>query len=43
VLGLLAVLVHGLRLNTLEFSGHLGQEWSGNRYQPLAKQAPELQ
>jgi len=40
VLGLLAVLVHGLRLNTLEFSGHLGQEWSGSRYQPLAKQVP---
>jgi V/A-type H+-transporting ATPase subunit I len=39
VLGLLAVLVHGLRLNTLEFSGHLGQEWSGSRYQPLAQQA----
>jgi V/A-type H+-transporting ATPase subunit I len=38
VLGLLAVLVHGLRLNTLEFSGHLGQEWSGVRYQPLARQ-----
>ncbi len=36
VLGLLSVMVHGLRLNMLEFSGHLGQEWSGVKYQPLA-------
>lgn len=36
ILGLLSVMVHGLRLNMLEFSGHLGQEWSGIKYQPLA-------
>ncbi|MCX7005271.1 MAG: hypothetical protein NTV22_18650 [bacterium] len=40
ILGLLAVIVHGLRLNTLEFSGHLGLEWSGHRYRPLAQQEP---
>ncbi|MBM4060714.1 MAG: hypothetical protein FJ265_06430 [Planctomycetes bacterium] len=36
VLGPLSVLVHGLRLNLLEFSGHLGQEWTGVRYRPLS-------
>jgi len=36
-MGGLAVLVHGLRLNMLEFSGHLGQEWSGEKYNPLKK------
>ena len=32
----MGVLVHGVRLNTLEFSGHLGMEWTGRKYQPLA-------
>ncbi|MFA5088861.1 MAG: hypothetical protein WC552_07490, partial [Candidatus Omnitrophota bacterium] len=32
VLGSLAVLVHGLRLNVLEFSGHLDMEWAGREY-----------
>lgn len=32
----LAVIVHGVRLNLLEFSGHLGMEWTGVRYQPYA-------
>jgi len=36
ILGPLSVLVHGLRLNVLEFSSHLGQEWTGVRYAPLA-------
>lgn len=31
------VLVHGLRLNVLEFSGHLGLEWAGFRYEPFKK------
>ena len=35
VLGLMAVLVHGVRLNMLEFSGHLNQQWSGKPYQPF--------
>ncbi|GMO25688.1 MAG: V-type ATP synthase subunit I [Termitinemataceae bacterium] len=35
VLNVLAVLVHGVRLNTLEFSGHLGLTWSGFAYKPF--------
>ena len=35
VLGLMSVLVHGLRLNMLEFSGHLDMEWSGREYEPF--------
>jgi V/A-type H+-transporting ATPase subunit I len=35
VLGLLSVLVHGLRLNLLEFSGHIGLEWAGFKYNPF--------
>lgn len=31
------VLVHGLRLNVLEFSGHLGLEWTGFQYEPFKK------
>ncbi|MDE7382984.1 MAG: ATPase, partial [Treponemataceae bacterium] len=29
ILNLLSVIVHGVRLNTLEFSTHLGMSWSG--------------
>jgi V/A-type H+-transporting ATPase subunit I len=36
-LAAMGVLVHGVRLNTLEFSGHLGMEWTGQRYDPLAR------
>lgn len=35
VLGLMAVIVHGIRLNMLEFSGQMGMEWSGNEYKPF--------
>jgi V/A-type H+-transporting ATPase subunit I len=35
VMGILAVLVHGVRLNVLEFSGHLDMEWSGVEYAPF--------
>lgn len=35
VLGLLAVIVHGLRLNMLEFSSHLDMQWSGIEYKPF--------
>jgi V/A-type H+-transporting ATPase subunit I len=35
VLGPLSVLVHGIRLNVLEFSGHAGLSWSGVAYKPL--------
>lgn len=31
----MGVLVHGIRLNTLEFSGHIGLSWGGKAYQPL--------
>ena len=41
VLGLLSVMVHGLRLNMLEFSGHLGQEWTGIKYEPLAQRVSD--
>lgn len=34
VLCLMAILVHGVRLNILEFSSHLGMEWSGIKYSP---------
>ncbi|HCE41991.1 MAG TPA: hypothetical protein DET40_00390 [Lentisphaeria bacterium] len=37
LLGALAVLVHGIRLNTLEFSGHIGLRWSGFLYKPFKK------
>lgn len=37
VLNLLSVIVHGVRLNTLEFSNHLGMSWSGFKYTPFAE------
>jgi len=35
VLSVLSVLVHGVRLNILEFSGHVGLTWSGTAYKPF--------
>jgi V/A-type H+-transporting ATPase subunit I len=35
LLSVLSVIVHGVRLNMLEFSGHLGMEWSGFSYDPF--------
>jgi V/A-type H+-transporting ATPase subunit I len=35
ILNVLSVLVHGVRLNTLEFSGHIGLTWSGTPYRPF--------
>ncbi|MHB8054838.1 MAG: V-type ATP synthase subunit I [Candidatus Aminicenantales bacterium] len=35
VLSVLSVIVHGIRLNMLEFSNHLGMEWSGIKYDPF--------
>ena len=35
ILGLMAVIVHGIRLNMLEFSGHLNMQWSGREYKPF--------
>ena len=37
ILNLLSVIVHGVRLNTLEFSQHLGVSWSGKKYQPFSE------
>lgn len=37
VLNLLSVIVHGVRLNTLEFSTHLGMSWSGFKYSPFCE------
>ncbi|MDP8267038.1 MAG: hypothetical protein P9M07_08915 [Candidatus Aceula meridiana] len=36
-LGAMAILVHGIRLNVLEFSSHLNMEWSGIAYNPFKK------
>ena len=35
VMCLLSVIVHGIRLNILEFSNQLGMEWSGYKYDPF--------
>ena len=37
VMGLLSVVVHGVRLNVLEVSNQLGMEWSGYKYEPFSK------
>lgn len=34
-LGFMSVLVHGVRLNTLEFSNHSGLTWSGQNFKPF--------
>lgn len=40
ILSVLSVIVHGVRLNMLEFSGHLGMEWSGYKYDPFKDTVP---
>ena len=35
ILNLLSVIVHGVRLNTLEFSSHLDMSWSGHKFKPF--------
>jgi V/A-type H+-transporting ATPase subunit I len=37
ILGPMSVLVHGVRLNVLEFCGHLGVTWNGFAYEPFTK------
>ena len=37
IMGMLSVVVHGVRLNLLEFSGQLGMEWAGIPYEPFKK------
>lgn len=39
VLCLMSILVHGVRLNTLEFSRHVGLEWAGFHYEPFTGHA----
>ncbi len=36
LLATMGVLVHGVRLNMLEFASHLGMEWTGRPYRPFA-------
>ncbi len=38
ILNVLSVIVHGNRLNTLEFSSHLGMSWSGYKFKPFEEQ-----
>ncbi|MFQ3579338.1 MAG: hypothetical protein SNJ71_04260 [Bacteroidales bacterium] len=42
VLALMAVMVHGIRLNMLEFAGHLGIQFSGEEYRPFKLKAIKL-
>lgn len=37
ILCAMGILVHGIRLNTLEFSGHAGVEWGGYHFNPFRK------
>jgi V/A-type H+-transporting ATPase subunit I len=37
LLGAMAVLVHGVRLNMLEFSSHLEMSWSGREFSPFRR------
>ena len=38
ILNVLSVVVHGIRLNTLEFSTHLDMSWSGHKFKPFNEQ-----
>ena len=38
ILNVLSVIVHGIRLNTLEFSSHLDMSWSGYKFKPFNEQ-----
>jgi len=35
LMAVLSVVVHGIRLNMLEFAGQLGMEWTGTKYNPF--------
>lgn len=41
LLACMSVMVHGIRLNLLEFSNHLKMEWAGIRYRPFKAQRPD--
>ncbi len=38
----MGVLVHGVRLNTLEFSSHIGMAWTGLPYRPFRRVRAEM-
>lgn len=40
IMGALSILVHAVRLNTLEFSNHKGISWSGFSYKPFRRRQP---
>ncbi len=42
-LGFLSVLVHAIRLNTLEFSNHVGMQWAGTKFRPFKKHTDTTQ
>ncbi len=42
LLAAMGVLVHGIRLNTLEFAGHLGLQWTGIRFMPFMQQSERV-
>jgi len=35
----LGILVHGVRLNTLEYSSHMGLQWKGHKYNPFRRKS----
>ena len=37
IMNVLSVIVHGVRLNTLEFSNHVGLTWAGFKYEPFVE------
>jgi len=39
ILAAMGVLVHGIRLNTLEFAGHIGLQWTGIRFMPFIQKS----
>ncbi|MBN2552547.1 MAG: V-type ATP synthase subunit I, partial [Spirochaetales bacterium] len=41
IMGAMSVIVHGVRLNMLEFSGQLGMEWTGVPYSPFRETEAE--
>lgn len=41
ILGGMAVLVHGIRLNMLEFSTHLEMTWSGRKFSPFRRETQD--
>ncbi|MDP6490923.1 MAG: hypothetical protein QGH42_11345 [Kiritimatiellia bacterium] len=41
ILGAMGILVHGVRLNTLEFSGHIGMQWTGITFRPFARRTAQ--